>query len=80
MKVITYVCKSRASIIHFVILNVNSYSFFYSILIFSIHERLVGKIDVVVDKLRVDRSRVRLAEVEVGDEVSIFRINIQITT
>jgi hypothetical protein len=30
--------------------------------------RLVGKVNVVVDKLRVDRSRVRLAEVEVGDE------------
>mmetsp|Transcript_3356 Transcript_3356/g.4706 ORF Transcript_3356/g.4706 Transcript_3356/m.4706 type:complete len:627 (+) Transcript_3356:399-2279(+) len=29
---------------------------------------LVGKVDVVVDKLRVDKSRVRLAEVEVGDE------------
>eukprot|EP00549_Striatella_unipunctata_P022324 CAMPEP_0118677090 /NCGR_PEP_ID=MMETSP0800-20121206/2424_1 /TAXON_ID=210618 ORGANISM="Striatella unipunctata, Strain CCMP2910" /NCGR_SAMPLE_ID=MMETSP0800 /ASSEMBLY_ACC=CAM_ASM_000638 /LENGTH=582 /DNA_ID=CAMNT_0006572705 /DNA_START=86 /DNA_END=1834 /DNA_ORIENTATION=+ len=29
---------------------------------------LVGKVNVVVDKLRVDRSRVRLAEVEVGDE------------
>ena len=30
--------------------------------------RLVGKINLVVDKIRVDRSRVRLAEVEVGDE------------
>lgn len=29
---------------------------------------LVGKINVVVDKIRVDKSRVRLAEVEVGDE------------
>jgi len=29
---------------------------------------LVGHVEVVVDKLRVDRSRVRLAEVEVGDE------------
>jgi hypothetical protein len=29
---------------------------------------LVGKVDVVVDKNRVDGSRVRLAEVEVGDE------------
>lgn len=29
---------------------------------------LVGKVNIVVDKLRVDRSRVRLAEVEVGDE------------
>lgn len=29
---------------------------------------LVGKVTVVVDKLRVDKSRVRLAEVEVGDE------------
>mmetsp|Transcript_26602 Transcript_26602/g.52986 ORF Transcript_26602/g.52986 Transcript_26602/m.52986 type:complete len:713 (+) Transcript_26602:24-2162(+) len=28
----------------------------------------VGKICVIVDKLRVDRTRVRLAEVEVGDE------------
>ena len=31
-------------------------------------QRLVGSVDVVVDKLRVDRSRVRLAEVMVGDE------------
>jgi hypothetical protein len=30
--------------------------------------RLVGKINLVVDKRRVDRSRVRLAEVEIGDE------------
>jgi hypothetical protein len=30
--------------------------------------RLVGKINIVVDKCRVDRSRVRLAEVEIGDE------------
>ena len=30
--------------------------------------RLVGKVNVVVDKRRVDRSRVRLAEVEIGDE------------
>jgi len=29
---------------------------------------LVGKVDLVVDKVRVDKSRVRLAEVEVGDE------------
>mmetsp|Transcript_7598 Transcript_7598/g.11084 ORF Transcript_7598/g.11084 Transcript_7598/m.11084 type:complete len:726 (-) Transcript_7598:819-2996(-) len=29
---------------------------------------LVGKVNVVVDKLRVDRTRVRVAEVEVGDE------------
>mmetsp|Transcript_18125 Transcript_18125/g.27432 ORF Transcript_18125/g.27432 Transcript_18125/m.27432 type:complete len:508 (-) Transcript_18125:278-1801(-) len=29
---------------------------------------LVGKVNIVVDKLRVDRSRVRLAEVQVGDE------------
>lgn len=29
---------------------------------------LVGKVEVVVDKLRVDKSRVRLAEVQVGDE------------
>lgn len=29
---------------------------------------LVGKVEVVVDKYRVDGSRVRLAEVEVGDE------------
>lgn len=28
----------------------------------------VGKVEVVVDKLRVDKSRVRLAEVQVGDE------------
>ena len=31
-------------------------------------QRLVGSVDIVVDKLRVDRSRVRLAEVMVGDE------------
>lgn len=35
---------------------------------------LVGKIDVVVDKLRVDRSRVRLAEVEVGDETGCMSL------
>lgn len=29
---------------------------------------LVGKVNVVVDKRRVDQSRVRLAEVEIGDE------------
>lgn len=28
----------------------------------------MGKVQVVVDKLRVDKSRVRLAEVQVGDE------------
>ena len=28
----------------------------------------MGKVEVVVDKLRVDKSRVRLAEVQVGDE------------
>ena len=41
--------------------------------------RLVRKVDVVVNKLRVDRSRVRLAEVEVGDEVSVsvaYRYNV----
>lgn len=31
-------------------------------------DRLVGKVNVVVDKRRVDQSRVRLAEVEIGDE------------
>lgn len=30
--------------------------------------RLVGKVELVVDKLRVDGSRVLVAEVEVGDE------------
>ena len=34
----------------------------------SFDPRLVGKVNVVVDKRRVDRSRVRLAEVEIGDE------------
>jgi hypothetical protein len=34
----------------------------------SCFDRLVGKVNVVVDKRRVDGSRVRLAEVEVGDE------------
>ena len=29
---------------------------------------MVGKVNVVVDKLRVDKSRVRLAEVQVGDD------------
>lgn len=33
-----------------------------------IDRRLVGKVTIVVDKRRVDQSRVRLAEVEVGDE------------
>lgn len=31
-------------------------------------QRLVGNINLVVDKRRVDQSRVRLAEVEIGDE------------
>jgi len=35
---------------------------------------LVGKVTVVVDKLRVDRSRVRLAEVDVGDETGIVSL------
>ena len=39
--------------------------------------RLVGNVDVVVDKLRVDGSRVRLAEVEVGDEVSSYFFEIE---
>jgi hypothetical protein len=30
--------------------------------------RLIGTVNIVVDKHRVDRSRVRLAEVEIGDE------------
>jgi hypothetical protein len=32
------------------------------------YDSLVGKVNVVVDKRRVDQSRVRLAEVEIGDE------------
>jgi hypothetical protein len=36
--------------------------------------RLVGKVSVVVDKRRVDGSRVRLAEVEVGDETGIVSL------
>ncbi len=36
--------------------------------------RLVGNVDVVVDKLRVDKSRVRLAEVQVGDETGIISL------
>ena len=36
--------------------------------LFHTMRRLVGKVNVVVDKRRVDRSRVRLAEVEIGDE------------
>lgn len=35
---------------------------------------LVGKANVVVDKLRVDKSRVRLAEVEVGDETGVVSL------
>lgn len=35
---------------------------------------LVGKVTVVVDKRRVDQSRVRLAEVEVGDETGIVSL------
>jgi replication factor A1 len=35
---------------------------------------LVGSVKVVVDKFRVDRSRVRLAEVEVGDETGIVSL------
>jgi hypothetical protein len=36
--------------------------------------RLVGKVSVVVDKRRVDGSRVRLAEVEVGDETGVVSL------
>lgn len=36
--------------------------------------RLVGKIRIVVDKKRVDGSRVRLAEVEVGDETGLVSL------
>jgi hypothetical protein len=36
--------------------------------------RLVGKVCVVVDKRRVDGSRVRLAEVEVGDETGVVSL------
>lgn len=35
---------------------------------------LVGKVNVVVDKRRVDGSRVRLAEVEVGDETGVVSL------
>ncbi len=35
---------------------------------FSIQHSLVGKVELVVDKSRVDGSRVLVAEVEVGDE------------
>ncbi|KAG7356233.1 hypothetical protein IV203_000919 [Nitzschia inconspicua] len=35
---------------------------------------LVGNVNVVVDKKRVDQSRVRLAEVEVGDETGIVSL------
>jgi hypothetical protein len=35
---------------------------------FHLYDRLVGKVTLVVDKRRVDQSRVRLAEVEIGDE------------
>ena len=34
----------------------------------SFAQSLVGKVDIVVDKVRVDKSRVRLAEVQVGDD------------
>jgi len=34
----------------------------------------LGKIDIVVDKQRVDQSRVRLAEVEVGDETGVISL------
>jgi len=35
---------------------------------------LIGKVNLVVDKRRVDRSRVRLAEVEIGDETGIVSL------
>jgi len=35
---------------------------------------LVGKVNVVVDKFRVDQSRVRLAEVEIGDETGVVSL------
>eukprot|EP00978_Attheya_sp_CCMP212_P049711 scaffold698987_cov118-Attheya_sp.AAC.2 len=48
-----------------------SYAYFLSSFYFELPfaaGRRVRKVNIVVDKLRVDRSRVRLAEVEVGDE------------
>ena len=42
--------------------------------IFRIVCRLVGEVKVVVDKSRVDGSRVRLAEVEVGDETGVVSL------
>jgi len=37
-------------------------------LLFCLFRSLVGKVTLIVDKQRVDQSRVRLAEVEIGDE------------
>jgi len=45
-----------------------------SLLLVFMHGSLVGKVTVVVDKKRVDQSRVRLAEVEVGDETGIVSL------
>lgn len=36
--------------------------------------RLVGKVEVVVDKARVDGSRILVAEVEVGDETGTISL------
>lgn len=40
----------------------------YSCICFNLFSSLVGKVKIVVDKFRVDGSRVLVAEVEVGDE------------
>lgn len=46
----------------------------FILLNFSLKIRCLGKIDIVVDKQRVDQSRVRLAEVEVGDETGVISL------
>lgn len=56
----TFVCRCQHSIAH------RSNEVSYNDVCRS--HRLVGDVDVVVDKLRVDGSRVLVAEVEVGDE------------
>jgi hypothetical protein len=71
----TYVCEFKYDIC----LDLDWYkvSFVYKytcILHPFLHYRLVGKVELVVDKYRVDGSRVLIAEVDVGDETGVISL------
>ena len=52
-----------------------TFTFYFIIITYLIHiSRLVGKVEVVVDKFRVDGTRVLVAEVEVGDETGSISV------